>query len=507
MEKLLIVDDEEIELDGMAELIDWQNAGYELVGTAINGKRGLALLEEKHPDIVITDIKMPVMDGLAMIRAAQEQNADTVFVVLSGYGDYEYTSQAMQLGIRHYILKPCDESKILPVLEQARAELHERRSNAKKTTEMENAVQRMAPMAREKALRDLLLGRESWTRMPAGVAEVLGGGDRRLLLLLLHTREGIDHLEQYAIANMMAELLPEGGLLADTSVSQDVCLLVDAALYDQLTPAVERLCSEFARFRSGILTVTGSARGTAAQLAELYEQAQRLQAAAPENTLTLLERLNAEQHTAAHLMNYDTLRNADSYAALCFACSKILLSMQMQEISPAVQRDVCMRAVRYICGSAPDTQAAGYAGLLGYLADSIWQHRTGGEVMTKSTRTEQLILREFYSHLPEKELTMQWFARDILFMNPDYLSRKLQQLTGDKFATRLTADRIEIAKHLLAEDPDLKLSALAETVGFASDEQYFSRAFRKLVGMTPKQYATGMADKQIIPHGRTQAQS
>ena len=157
MEKLLIVDDEEIELDGMAELIDWPSYGYELVGTAVNGKRGLALIQEKQPDIVITDIKMPVMDGLAMIRAAQEQHADAVFVVLSGYGDYEYTSQAMQLGIRHYILKPCDESKILPVLEQARAELHERRSKAQKTTEMENTVRRMAPMAREKALRDLLL--------------------------------------------------------------------------------------------------------------------------------------------------------------------------------------------------------------------------------------------------------------------------------------------------------------------------------------------------------------
>lgn len=104
-------------------------------------------------------------------------------------------------------------------------------------------------------------------------------------------------------------------MLGDTSVSQDVCLLVDAGLYDQLPPAVERLCDEFARFRAGLLTVTGSARGTAAQMAELYEQARRLQAAAPENTLTLLERLNAEQHAAAHLMNYDTLRNADSYAA------------------------------------------------------------------------------------------------------------------------------------------------------------------------------------------------
>lgn len=260
MEKLLIVDDEEIELDGMAELIDWPSYGYELVGTAINGKRGLALIQEKQPDIVITDIKMPVMDGLAMIRAAQEQHVDTVFVVLSGYGDYEYTSQAMQLGIRHYILKPCDEAKILPVLEQARAELHERRSKAQKTTEMENTVRRMAPMAREKALRDLLLGRETLTHLP-GIADDLGGLDRKLLLLLLHTKEGIDHLEQYAITNMMAELLPEGGLLGDTSVSQDVCLLVDAGLYDQLPPAVERLCDEFARFRAGLLTVTGSARG------------------------------------------------------------------------------------------------------------------------------------------------------------------------------------------------------------------------------------------------------
>ena len=104
----------------------------------------------------------------------------------------------MQLGIRHYILKPCDETKILPVLEQARAELWARRSKAQKTTEMEHAVQRMAPMAREKALRDLLLGRESLNRLPT-VAESLCGADRRLLLLLLHNKDGIDHVEQYAI--------------------------------------------------------------------------------------------------------------------------------------------------------------------------------------------------------------------------------------------------------------------------------------------------------------------
>ena len=66
----------------------------------------------------------------------------------------------------------------------------------------------------------------------------------------------------------------------------------------------------------------------------------------------------------------------------------------------------------------------------------------------------------------------------------------------------LLADRIEIARHLLTIDPTLKMTKLAETVGFAADEQYFSRIFRKLVGATPKQYAMGIADKQIIPHGR-----
>ena len=335
MEKLLIVDDEEIELDGMAELIDWPSYGYELVGTAINGKRGLALIQEKQPDIVITDIKMPVMDGLAMIRAAQEQHVDTVFVVLSGYGDYEYTSQAMQLGIRHYILKPCDEAKILPVLEQARAELHERRSKAQKTTEMENTVRRMAPMAREKALRDLLLGRETLPHLP-GIADDLGGLDRKLLLLLLHTKEGIDHLEQYAITNMMAELLPEGGLLGDTSVSQDVCLLVDAGLYDQLPPAVERLCDEFARFRAGLLTVTGSARGTAAQMAELYEQARR--------TGKYADPAGTPERRAARRRPPDELR----YAAQCGQLCGALLCLLWYSGFDADAGDFPRRAARFL---------------------------------------------------------------------------------------------------------------------------------------------------------------
>lgn len=104
MYRLLIVDDEELEREGMAEFIPWKEYDIELVGTAWNGVEGLEKIKKLQPDIVITDIKMPVMDGIELIRKAKRLYPDIVFIVLSGYGEYEYTSQAMEEGVRHYIL-------------------------------------------------------------------------------------------------------------------------------------------------------------------------------------------------------------------------------------------------------------------------------------------------------------------------------------------------------------------------------------------------------------------
>ena len=112
MYKLLIVDDEKIEREGMAEFIDWNTYGIEIAGTAWNGQAGYEKVLETHPDIVMTDIKMPVMDGIGLIRKLKEEFPDIQVIVLSGYGEYEYTSQAMEMGVKYYILKPCDEERI-----------------------------------------------------------------------------------------------------------------------------------------------------------------------------------------------------------------------------------------------------------------------------------------------------------------------------------------------------------------------------------------------------------
>ena len=123
MYKLLIVDDEDVEREGMADFIQWEKYGISLAGTAWNGVEGYEEIQNQMPDIVITDIKMPVMNGIELIRKTREDFPDIVFIVLSGYGEYEYTSRAMELGVRHYILKPCDEAKIVEVIGKVTEEL------------------------------------------------------------------------------------------------------------------------------------------------------------------------------------------------------------------------------------------------------------------------------------------------------------------------------------------------------------------------------------------------
>ena len=140
MYKLLIVDDEDIEREGMAQFIPWENYEIQLAGTAWNGVEGFQKIQAEEPDIVLTDIKMPVMDGIELIKKTKESFPDIEFIVLSGYGEYEFTSQAMEEGVRYYILKPCDEEKIVEVLSKVKQSIAEKRSQKRRSQEDRKSV-------------------------------------------------------------------------------------------------------------------------------------------------------------------------------------------------------------------------------------------------------------------------------------------------------------------------------------------------------------------------------
>ncbi len=130
MYKAIIVDDEEIVLRAMEKVIDWEKSGVWLCGTCTNAFEAMSAIRELKPDLVITDVRMPVMDGIELIRWDREQHNHTEFIVLSGYAEFEFAQNAMREGVNYYLLKPCGEKEIAEVLRQSIRRIEERKGTS-----------------------------------------------------------------------------------------------------------------------------------------------------------------------------------------------------------------------------------------------------------------------------------------------------------------------------------------------------------------------------------------
>ena len=106
MYRVILVDDERLILRGLSTVVPWTEMGCEVAGTAHDGAGGLALIRDLRPDIVLTDIRMPNMDGLTMLAAIRSEFPEIQMSVLTAYRDFEYARQAITLGVCRYLLKP-----------------------------------------------------------------------------------------------------------------------------------------------------------------------------------------------------------------------------------------------------------------------------------------------------------------------------------------------------------------------------------------------------------------
>ncbi|MBQ8873631.1 MAG: response regulator, partial [Clostridia bacterium] len=127
MYKMLVVDDEYLARTGICETIDWQQYDISIVATAVNGKDGLDKVAQYQPDIIISDIKMPVMDGTQLVASLYEQNYDGIIIILSGYNDFEYAKTTLENGVFKYLLKPIDNDELVEVVLKAKDKLAKRR--------------------------------------------------------------------------------------------------------------------------------------------------------------------------------------------------------------------------------------------------------------------------------------------------------------------------------------------------------------------------------------------
>jgi YesN/AraC family two-component response regulator len=118
--KVMLVDDEEIVREGLRNCMNWQTNGFEITASVENGLHALNYLE-KHPvDLVVTDVRMPVMDGLELLHKSRESGYPAHFLILSGYDEFVYAQQALRYGAEDYILKPIKEDELLLALNRIR---------------------------------------------------------------------------------------------------------------------------------------------------------------------------------------------------------------------------------------------------------------------------------------------------------------------------------------------------------------------------------------------------
>ena len=152
--RVILVDDESIILQGLQILIDWGKYGFQIVGCATNGLEGLELIEDLHPDLVISDIQMPDMNGVEMISQSYGRYP-CKFIVLSGYSDFTYAQQCISYGVQEYLLKPIDEKELIQALGKVKIQIQSAKATDSAFIQLDNLNQQIQTMSMDELLRDI----------------------------------------------------------------------------------------------------------------------------------------------------------------------------------------------------------------------------------------------------------------------------------------------------------------------------------------------------------------
>ncbi|SFS04405.1 response regulator transcription factor [Anaeromicropila populeti] len=161
MIKVFLVEDEIVIRNGIHRMIPWTEYGYEFVGEAGDGEMALPLIRKIKPDVIITDIKMPFLDGLALSKLVKKELPETKIVIVSGYDDFEYAQQAISLGVERYLLKPISKNNFIEVLNEIRMKYEHENAQKIYYEKFKNEIQEYEQYSRREFFEALISGHVS----------------------------------------------------------------------------------------------------------------------------------------------------------------------------------------------------------------------------------------------------------------------------------------------------------------------------------------------------------
>lgn len=402
MYRLLLVDDERIIREGIIRTVDWESLDIS-VREARDGLEAFEIISRDVPDIVITDIKMPGMNGLELIEKAGDIVPDLTFAVLSGYNDFQFAHEAMKFGVRHYLLKPSRPAEISNMLKSIVMDIKGKRDASKNIQRMKNSLERITLKVRKQFLYDLVLNSRLSEEERSDIHEFIGIEELPLSLILFEPDEKHSYNSCLSLMEIVEEKLAEEERFTPSRVC--LCTVIENALLTLISPAKKTELIQF---------VT--------EVQERYaREGGQLSAA-----------IGDEDGASSIGLQYEKLRHE-----LKLRCSpQSIITYDYSRNTPIIRK----------------------------------------------------VLEYTYRNYGDESLSISWIARNIVFLNEDYLGKLFKKETGRSFNSFLISLRMERAKQLMENDRECKISEAAQAIGLGRNPQYFAILFKKHIGFTPSDF-------------------
>jgi two-component system response regulator YesN len=524
---VLLVDDEVHILRNLVQIIPWQELGFERVLTSSNGQKAWDLIEIDEPDLILCDIRMPVMDGIALLEKLRKEQKDVQVIMLTGFQDFEYVRASIQAGARDYILKPFNYDELKTIVEGLAVEIREKqRARQREKKKWSHFVH----LAYERLLLDILLDYTTVTEGQSLIDEEVDLNVVKLTVMLvdldgyselardwseqdrklrnfairnvlqdalsfyqleyaaMQTREGewcvlIQHRN---IAGFQSDMVMEWALTLQRAVLENVKLAVSVGIFNRNVELNE--LSDAYKKTQRLLHLSPQKQGihlmedTAVQSAlnePLWDFIDEIVVAVKQRDRSKMEL------TLAALTNRLKSVTEHSYQHVEQILNFMLLHLirEMREIgimNEEIEKTVWSELDR--CVSVKDLLAV--LNRLVQDAMNTGLNRKTGDILMLSAKS--YIDKHITSDFGIEEIA------DALGISSSYFSLLFKQHFGETFLEYLTRQRMERAKSLLAMS-DKSVTQIGKLVGYA-ERRYFTKVFTKYTGCTPSEYRDSLQE-------------
>lgn len=505
MLRMIIVDDERIIRETIHNLIDWNKLNIEVVGLCKDGIEAYDMIIDEYPDIVLTDIKMPGLSGLELIQRISKSKLNIQFIILSGYGEFSFAKEAMKYGVKHYLLKPCNEGHIIEVINEAVEDC----SKTKAFQELEERHKMISKNLHENIVRNIITENLSTT---VSLSCLTGQYERFLdftntgyelcYLYYLQEQNLADCLTQiYEYNNKFAPNIP----IYAVYVKNTLILFFenyhsDLTLFDSFIHNInlsnQEVAIEYSRIKQDNLFLL---------LDSLIQKLRRYE------TIYLLNGLHKIE-TSNHNTLLQSIENIASSLEHADVEENYILKNKLKELLLTVSdADFLKTLITDLLLKDAVTNSSYYKSSI-YISEflvHISQMADTKQIMNLFLDKMDSLFKTLVApnkckdfiektlcyvneNISDPNLSLKWISENYLYMNVDYVSKQFVKQTGTKFSTYLANARIDLAKRLLMERGTDKIYSIAEEIGCGNNPQYFSQLFKKHTGITPTTYVKNM---------------